>query len=347
MNLDGGHYFLTVLSPVRVEPWKDNDGNVTSPTSSLRQVLATLPTAMQSKACEAGGRNSPFSRSHSTHFARFAVIDQPAFNGRVPVDSLVDAIRKTNLLEDQHVDNLSTSWLLLSVDFDPAPSHASDNDGGLHDYLVSLWNVMRDELSAIYRHCYGFETVGTGDEFAHYIERCQVETTMPFNDYWITTPPFLSRSISIPKIGAAIAVFTLVVTLIVAMVAGKLAWLALPVSLALGIYGAYRYVMKCGEVPFDTAPFSDLRSVLKSLYLQQNFARFAIDHQGDDPARLHAAFGDFLKAHRPTDIVSPTQPPGVIDTDVPAADRVSPSVRATVPAAAMANSNEAPGVTQS
>ena len=36
----------------------------------------------------------------------------------------------------------------------------------------------------IFGHCVGFEGVATADDFHDYITRCQVETTMPFNDYW-------------------------------------------------------------------------------------------------------------------------------------------------------------------
>ena len=312
MNLDGGHYFLTVMSPVQVDPWKDAAGRVTSPTSSLREVLATLPTAAQSAACVAGGRESPFSRCQHTHFARFVVIDQPAFNGRVPVDSIVDAIRKTDLLADQHVDNVSTAWLLWAVDFDPGADRANDPDGSLHDYLVNLWNVMGAELAAVYLHCYGFEAVKNGEDFARYIRRCQVETTMPFNDYWITPPPL--PTISLARIGIAIGVFTLAMTVLVACKAGWWGLVALALSLALSGYVAYRYILGRGARPFATAPNSDLRTVLKSLYLQQQFARFAIAQQGVDPVGLHAAFGRFVDEHQPSNLAQPSQAPGVIQS---------------------------------
>jgi hypothetical protein len=64
--------------------------------------------------------------------------------------------------------------------------------------------------------------------------------------------------------------------------------------------------------PFPMANRSDLPGVLKALYLQQAFTRFAIDQQGRDPAALHAAFGDFLRTHRPEDTAAPTQKRGVV-----------------------------------
>jgi hypothetical protein len=58
--------------------------------------------------------------------------------------------------------------------------------------------------------------------------------------------------------------------------------------------------------------FADLPNVLKSLYLQQNFADFAVAQQGSTDAALHEAFGQFLEDHKPEDKMSPTQSPGVI-----------------------------------
>jgi hypothetical protein len=57
---------------------------------------------------------------------------------------------------------------------------------------------------------------------------------------------------------------------------------------------------------------ASLPEVLKAIYLQQHFAEFVVDTQGVGPAALHAAFGDFLQAHRPGDIAAPTQAPGLI-----------------------------------
>jgi hypothetical protein len=59
--------------------------------------------------------------------------------------------------------------------------------------------------------------------------------------------------------------------------------------------------------------------VLKALYLQRKFTRFAIDSQmdagGTDEAsakKLYDDFKAFVATHKPTDIVTPTQPPGVV-----------------------------------
>lgn len=306
-SLDGGHYFLTALSPVLAEPCKRIDGSVTSPTASLREALATLPTASQSEACIDSRRSSPFARCRRTHFARLVVIDQPAFNGRNPGNSLIEAIRKTDLLAHQPVDTLTRAWLLLAVDFDPGDA----SPDGLHDYLVGLWNVMADELREVYRHCYRFnDMVKDGEGFARYIKSCQVETTMPFNDYWTT--PLNLPTLPLKGMAAAAAVFIIAATVLTGLAGLGWALLALPIAAGLAIWAAYRFVVARGLRPFPTAPSSDLRTILKSLFLQQQFARFAIANQGASPEALHASFGDFIAASRPDDLAKPTQAPGVV-----------------------------------
>jgi hypothetical protein len=58
-------------------------------------------------------------------------------------------------------------------------------------------------------------------------------------------------------------------------------------------------VLWLGSRPFPTAPDSDLKSILKALYLQPRFLRFAIDMQGKDDAAIHAAFGRFVDDNTP------------------------------------------------
>ncbi len=72
--------------------------------------------------------------------------------------------------------------------------------------------------------------------------------------------------------------------------------------------------MRKGKEAFPTAPDSDLRSVLKALYLQQKFTDFAIQNQGVDDTALQKNFGAFLDEHKPGDLDNPTQHPGVIDS---------------------------------
>ena len=60
--------------------------------------------------------------------------------------------------------------------------------------------------------------------------------------------------------------------------------------------------------------YDDLPSVLKALYIQQNFSDFMVDRQGASADKLHKDFGAFLKKHKPSDKDGPTQPPGVISS---------------------------------
>jgi hypothetical protein len=316
-NFDGGHYFLTTLVPVRTDRDLPAGRTVTSHLDNLLDVLSTLPTAQQTEECVTFGINSPFARNTRTHFARFAVIQDVAYNGRDPQDALKTAVAGPNPVIPQPVDRLSCPFLLFSADFDAA----TDAPGELVSYLRGLWETMEPELVAIFGNCVGFENVTDAASFATYIQRCQVETTMSFNDYWRTSPPL--TSISIPWLLAPAAITG------GAMVLGLLAW---PISvlaghgagiwpmialfgflgLALSLFSAYRRVMKRGSQPFPTAPDSNLPSVLKALYLQQKFTRFIIDMQGQSAERLHAGFAEFIETHKPRDLVGPTQKPGVI-----------------------------------
>jgi hypothetical protein len=73
--------------------------------------------------------------------------------------------------------------------------------------------------------------------------------------------------------------------------------------------------MARGQRPLPPAEDATLPDVLKALYLQRQFTRFAEGHQGLEPAALHAAFGGFLRRHRPQE-PEPTQPPGIVAAPV-------------------------------
>ncbi len=319
-DFDGGHYFLTALLPVKLGVARQPDGVFTSHTHTLRDVLAYLPPALQSPANERRGVNSPFSRCRRTHFARLVVITDVSFNGRVGRDSLVDAVRKTDLLVAQPVDQLPSPYLLFVADFDAAGR--ADIDG----YLRELWTTMEPEWRLVLAHCHGFSEIHNGESFAHGIRRCQVETTMPFNDYWRIAPDLKALEISKRRVVGPLAAVLLLLVLGVVLAAitgaqkavyGWIAVAGLAGIVAAGFY-AYRQVRDHAQMPLPSAPDNDLPSVLKALYLQQHFVRFAIDNQGATPAALHTAFGAFIDAHRPDDLAAPSQPPGVVRSIVPA-----------------------------
>ncbi|PZW48284.1 hypothetical protein C8P66_10531 [Humitalea rosea] len=312
-NFDGGHYFLTVLVPVREELVADPRvaGIVTSHVEALRQVLVALPTALQTPATEQIGLNSPFARDRRTHFARFTVIDDVAFNGRGQRDPIKVALLGPKPWQTDPVDALPCAYLLFVADFDAASGDVAELDS----YLTGLWAVMAPELREILIHCRGHDRLTDAAGVCRLIRDCQVETTMPFNDYWSTAPSLPTLDIKSLLIPVAVAAVVLLLGIVVALFGGRAGiWLLVAglVGLVLTVFLAWRRVVAAGMAPFPTAPRSDLPSVLKALYLQQQFIRFAIRMQGAEPAALHAGFGDFLRQHRPEDVAAPSQHAGTV-----------------------------------
>lgn len=327
-DFDGGHYFLTALLPVK--SGTDPAAPTISHVNQLRDLLAHLPTALQSPASERRGVNAPFSRNLRTHFLRLVVIDDVSFNGRQGGDPIVARVltrldpkrfRALDPMTPGEVDHLPHPYLLLAADFDAASGAAHELDS----WLREIWESMETELRSILDRCHGFTAIGgtepDADDFIRYIRRCQIETTMPFNDYWQTAPDLRALGIPLRSLlgRAGLAAIVLVVGLGLVWfgpdrleTVGKwAAWIGLAGILA-GIAYAYVTVLRRGAQPLPTAPDSDLRSVLKSLYLRQHFLRFAIDTQGGGAAELHTAFGAFIDTHRPDDVAAPTQKPGVV-----------------------------------
>lgn len=315
-NVDGGHYFLTVLAPVNTDPVRRPDGGFTVPSHLLREALATLPTARQSPESVACGLQSPFARCLRTHFARFAVLDQPMFNGRAGGDALWQAARGVDLLAHQPVDHLSRPWLIFAADFD---ARADQADGGLASWAAHLWSVAERELRAVFEHCVKFEDVRDGATFAAWVARCQVDTLMSFNDYYVPATPLPGTTIkrvALGIVGAGLAL-TLLAALLLARSGGSLWWLLAiaPLALILCAVAGVSWLARRGARPFPTSAGGDLPGVLKSLFVQQRFALLAQQLQGLDDAGIHAWFGEFVAQVRPAETDAPTQPPGVIRSD--------------------------------
>ncbi len=313
-DLDGGHYFFTALLPIDNHGIVEHGGFRSSPVHMVRDALEALPTALQSPASEQIGIPSPFARSLRTHFVRIFVIDAPYYNGRDPADSIVSAIKATDLLAAQPSDRLACPYLAFVGDFDPA--EGADEPKA---WLEELWTLARPELCSVFEYCYGFSADHDAAAFADFVLKGQVETTMPFNDYWITPPPF--PSLSLGQLAIAPVLGVLAALGFAAM--AQLPWwagLGLVVALAAaGVVFDYMLVMTRGARPLPTAPNSTLRDVLKALYLQQAFTRFAVAQQGASPAQLRAAFATFVAKVRPDDLGGPTQPPGVVRSQFPEA----------------------------
>ncbi len=197
-TIDGGHVFLTVLAPVLNGATTRADGMRVSHENALREALAVLPTARQSAACDASPCESPFSRNTRNHFVRMAVISNAAFNGRDHADAILTALPSG---ADPAIalpsDSLASPYLLWTADFDLGPDPATAQAS----YLATLWTTMRSELTDIFGHCVGFDKVTDAASFGAWVGRCQIETTMPFNDYW-AHPPAAKPPGLLAKVGA-------------------------------------------------------------------------------------------------------------------------------------------------
>jgi len=320
-NRDGGHYFLTVLAPVRTDTMIDPVvGRTRSHAHLLAQKLALLATGPQTAASPPDGWVSPFSRNTMNHTARFAMIGGPNFNGRFSGDALVSLLRGINPLVPQPVDELTSPYLLFAADVD---AQQGGEEAALAAYAAILWQTMQPDLAQIFQHCVGFSEADGATGFLAYLKACQVETTLPFNDYWAdgmalpdTQLPLGPLKVSgvVAIAGAAVWLVAIIANGLVTVTGAK-GWFAQQIGLvagwgvfvlpalfgvaALAVWGVYAWIMRTGAKPFPTAPASDLPSILKGLFLQQAFTRFAIEAQGLDDDALHARFGAFLGAVKP------------------------------------------------
>lgn len=305
----------------------------------LRTVLATLPTALQSPATVGLGVQSPFARNTRNHLCRLVVIEDVIYNGRDPSDPILgkfEPLRKLfgggDPLVPQPVDALARSYLLFAADIDavvedgetlPAQLDRRRQNEVRDSYLRTLWRSAELEMRSVFENCEGFDGVSDADGFVAYMKTCQVETTMPFHDYWTTTEEKEEEEPEPDQEQERSSWVTyLPIIAAVAVIIAVFAWLGivggLLVILALAA-GAYLWLMWKGQKPLPPPEHGDLPSVLKSLYLQQAFVDFVSANQGADPKRLHAAFGRFIAEHKPSDTTGPTQRPGYIDARRPGA----------------------------
>lgn len=310
-SIEGSHYFLTVLVPVRRAWAKGSGGQTTAPMILLREKLSQMPTAMQTPERTRGGQISKFASSTLTHFARFAVIDRLGYNGYDAADPVLQSLNLQRPV--QYRDELIRPYLLFAAEFD-APSGSRSYD--LAVYLRELWGVMREDLVDIFRHCIGFdpEEITTAADFINYIKACELETTMPFNAYYVDKPDLPSLTARGLIVGAGLA----------GLAAGGAVWwlvhrwfpvIAIIMGVLAGRAGAVLFVghrlKKFGDRPFPPSPDGDLQTILKALYLQTTMSSFVIANQGAEDADLYAAFGKYLeesKLHAP----DPKHPAGKV-----------------------------------
>jgi len=324
-NFDTGHYFLTLLVPIKNGTMIDDQGQKLSHADRVRALLALLPTALQSPATEKIGLNSPFARNLQTHFCRMFVLDNMVYNGRTQTNGIVGRVENIDLLTLGHVDTLSTPYLAIGIDFDavmnvgdPLPTDLTraQQDAIRDEYVRSIWAEMGIGLRQIFSNCVGFESVETSEDFVSYIQRTQVETTMSFNDYWDKTPNLPSLSLKIVAFCIALPFLFLLLSLINLICGAKAIWpLSYIITLA-PIWGVlagllltlatlwcvYRYILAKGMKAMPPGQYGDLPSVLKSLYLQQIFSDFVVKNQSSNPANLYNNFEKFLDQNKPENL---------------------------------------------
>ena len=184
-NEFAGYYFLTVLSPIKRKAVLS--GEAPTDFESHAQLIRRQLDAMPNR------ETSPFTRNTTNHLARWAVIDDVRYNGRLREDPIKGRIGNAlkgllpwnwfqssepyDATVPQEIDQLQSQYLLFATDLDGGESDVDP-------YLRTLWKTMEPELRDLYGHCVGFEeVVKDAATFVEYIRACQVETTMPFNDY--------------------------------------------------------------------------------------------------------------------------------------------------------------------
>ena len=147
--------------------------------------LALMPTG----TADAGNaaRCRPSARSPATprnHFARFVILDEAGLQRpRCQRDALIDMARGVNPLDAAAGRPAAhCPYLLFAADFDaratamPRCAPTPTNCG------TTMRSELSDRSSAIASASTSSRRPPTA--FAAYIRRCQIETTMPFNDYW-------------------------------------------------------------------------------------------------------------------------------------------------------------------
>jgi hypothetical protein len=103
---------------------------------------------------------SPMAQVPNTYLCRFLVLDNVAYQGK-----------------PAKLDQLQSSYLIFVADL-----HAGNNsDKGLTRYLEGMWQHAEPTVRGAWAHCVGFERVNSARDFAKYIKRCQVTTTLYFN----------------------------------------------------------------------------------------------------------------------------------------------------------------------
>ncbi|HVL26630.1 MAG TPA: hypothetical protein VM390_00675 [Acidimicrobiales bacterium] len=134
-DVAGQSYALTVLTPV-----------LAGHEIALRAHLRKLPTA----------GDSPLARVPRTHFARWVIVPQPAYQG-----------------PPMRPDPWKSQYLFFTSCF----------DGDLPSYLDDLCRLIGPDVDAVWQHCVGYPGSSDPAAFARYISHNRIPTEVYFAAY--------------------------------------------------------------------------------------------------------------------------------------------------------------------
>ena len=140
-NKSDGAYFLQALCPIKNGIV---DGQDQSYESATRQAASTLLL----------GADSPFASVPNTYFGRFYVLKDVFYESR-----------------PAKVDHLKSQYLVF----------AAHIHGELDAWLWDLWDNAADQFRPVFENCVAFDSVTDASTFSAYIEKCRLNTSLPFN----------------------------------------------------------------------------------------------------------------------------------------------------------------------
>lgn len=167
-NISGNAYALTTLSPIKNGPV---DGQEIACADAVRDRLQNWNEEP----------NSPMALVPQTYLCRYFVLDD-VYTESLPGGSVLgtisdllpvvpDSVRRGVLPTEDH---LQSRYLVFSSNFHGGPK------GDLDGYLRGMWNAISARIKEVWGLCYGFEEVDTADQFAAYMKKCQLKTTLFF-----------------------------------------------------------------------------------------------------------------------------------------------------------------------
>lgn len=344
-SFDAGYYHFTALLPVLPQgtdsdSWRWNNWS-RSPLASLRELLSSFRTvdvptlAEEDNQHVLAARPVPFSMSNRTHFARMVVVEDVAYNGLQRGDTLLDLLGSLfpalrSLINRKPPDHLPIAYLLIVIEFDSPDGFRSS----VESYLNELWLHMEQEWTLVLRHCHGFQ--GTPEHsrqsFIKLLLHYEIETTFGFTGYnWLArkvghrkyaSHDLLPPSCDRPRlliVGLLVPFAACMIPIVIIMGIGLFGYqptvLLILIGLIIALMVCWHSFLKQANRPWPREPHSDLKSTLKSLYLQHAFPELLLDLQSqksNSKMDLRRRFRSFVADVNPHDSESPTLMPGCL-----------------------------------